>query len=68
MNEFDRKKLDELASLIRSIEDGDRVVLMKEYNILVENWDDSFAKTKKLIDIQELVDKLSISADKKTSF
>jgi PKD repeat protein/type IV secretory pathway VirB2 component (pilin) len=64
---FDRAKLDELSSLIRSIEDTDRVILMKGYNTLIENWDDSFAKSKSLIDLQVSVDNSSIPPDKKAS-
>lgn len=38
---------------------------MKEYNIMVENWDDSFSKAKSLIDVQETIDITSLSEDKK---
>lgn len=63
---FDRAKLDELSSLIRSLDDADRVILMKGYNTLIENWDDSFAKSKSLIDIQTSVNDANITADIKT--
>lgn len=65
MSSFERSKLEELASMIRETESADRVILMKEYNIMVENWDDSFSKAKSLIDIQETVDTTALSEDKK---
>ena len=40
---------------------------MKEYNILVENWDDAFSKTKSLLSLQELIDTTTLPADKKSS-
>lgn len=67
MNAFDRAKLDELASLIRSIDDTNRLILMKSYNSLVENWDDTFTKSRTLIEIQSLVDESPIPADKKAA-
>lgn len=67
MSEFDRNKLDELASLIRSVDDTERLILMKSYNSLVENWDDTFAKSRTLIEIQSLVDESTIPADKKAT-
>ena len=40
---------------------------MKEYNILIENWDDAFSKTKSLLGLQELIDTTTLPADKKSS-
>lgn len=67
MSTFDRTKLDELAEMIRSTESVDRIVLMQKYNIMIENWTDSFSKAKSLIDIQEIIDTTSLSTDKKTA-
>lgn len=39
--------------MIRELKDGDRIILMQRYNILVENWNNPFDKAKSLIDIQE---------------
>lgn len=55
LTQFEREKLEELAELIRSLNDGDRLIVMKKYNILVENWDIALEKAKALIDIQEYV-------------
>lgn len=67
ISNYDRERLDQLSSLIRSLDDSNRVILMKEYNTLVENWDDSFSKSKVLIDIQTIVDSSTLPNDKKTS-
>ncbi len=37
----------------------DRIILTQLYNILIENWDDTFERTKKLIDIQDSVNNSS---------
>jgi PKD repeat protein len=68
MSEYDQKLLDSLASLIRGTNDTDRIILMKDYATMVENWGDSFAKARSLIDLQERVNSLSISEEKKTEF
>ncbi|MFZ2256164.1 MAG: hypothetical protein WAW59_00630 [Patescibacteria group bacterium] len=65
MSTFDREKLEELATMIRSTESTDRVILMQEYNTMIENWGDSFSKAKSLIDIQELVNTSTLTEDKK---
>ena len=67
MSDFDRTKIDELAKLIRSTDDTNRLILMKTYNSLVENWDDTFSKSKTLIDLQSLVDESTLATDKKTA-
>lgn len=67
MSPYDKEKLEELASLIRSTDDTSRVILMKSYNIMVENWNDTFAKSKSLIELQSIVDDSQITADKKVS-
>jgi hypothetical protein len=38
---------------------------MQAYNILIENWGDSFSKAKSLIDIQETIHKTTITEEKK---
>lgn len=67
MSTFDRKKLEELAEMIRSSDSVDRVILMQQYNLMIENWNDSFSKAKSLIDIQETIDTTALSDDKKKS-
>lgn len=67
MSTFDKDNLDRLASLIRSIDDTNRVVFMKSYNNLVENWGDTFTKSRTLIELQSLVDESSVTADKKSA-
>ncbi len=65
MSTFERAKLEELASMIRTTDGADRIVLMQEYNTMIENWSDSFSKAKSLIDIQEVIDTTALTADKK---
>lgn len=65
MSAFDREKLDTLGTLIREAEWTDRALLMKEYNILIENWDDAFSKAKSLINIQESINNTTLSSEKK---
>ncbi len=66
LSDFERGKIDTLATLIREIEDAtERIIIMKKYNILVENWNDSFEKAKTLIDIQELIVDAELPAQKK---
>ncbi len=67
MNTFDKGKLDELAALIRTTDGADRVVLMQKYNIMIENWGDSFSKAKSLIDIQEALETTTLPEDKKAA-
>lgn len=67
MSSFDRSKLEELAGMIRGAESSDRIVLMQKYNLMIENWGDSFSKAKSLIDIQEVIDTTSLTNDKKTA-
>ncbi len=67
MSIFERTKLEELASIIRTTDGADRIILMQEYNTMIENWSDSFSKAKSLIDIQEAVDTTGLTADKKSS-
>lgn len=55
LSQFEAQKIDELAGTIRNLPDTERTVLMKYYNILLENWDSNFEKTKTLIDIQTYV-------------
>lgn len=52
---FDREQIDALHALIRDLPTEDRIILMKKYNLLAENWDSPFERTKILIDIQEHV-------------
>jgi PKD repeat protein len=68
MSEYDQKLLDSLATLIRGTSDTDRIILMKDYATMVENWGDSFAKARSLIDLQERVNSLAISDEKKVEF
>jgi PKD repeat protein len=56
---FDKEKLDELSEAIRWLSQDNRVILMKQYNILVENWSDTFSKSKSLLDIQESINQTS---------
>jgi PKD repeat protein len=56
---FDKEKLDELSEAIRWLSPDNRVILMKQYNILVENWSDTFSKSKSLLDIQESINQTS---------
>lgn len=66
LSDFEKEKIDTLATLIREIEDAtERIIIMKKYNILVENWNDSFEKAKTLIDIQELIVDAELPAQKK---
>jgi PKD repeat protein len=67
MSTFERSKLEELATMIRTTDGADRVILMQEYNTMIENWSDSFSKAKSLIDIQEGVDTTTLPADKKSA-
>lgn len=53
--------------MIRGAESTDRVILMKEYNTLIENWADPFSKAKSLIDIQELVNTTTLSESQKSA-
>lgn len=41
---------------------------MQRYNILVENWNNTFDKAKSLIDMQEAVESSSMGTDAKTKF
>ncbi len=67
LSDFERKKINTLAELIRSIEDDtDRIIIMKKYNVLVENWNNSFEKAKALVDIQELIVDTDISHQRKS--
>ncbi len=68
LTEFDKKELDTLSGLIRSIEDENRIILMQLYNTLIENWDDSFSKAKTLIELQEKIEIQNISDEKKWEF
>lgn len=65
MSSFERTKLEELATMIRATDSTDRIILMQEYNTMIENWDDSFSKAKSLVDIQEIINTTSMSEDKK---
>lgn len=56
LTDFEKQELDKLAEMIRSQNDADRIILMQKYNILVENWSDTFEKAKNLVDMQRLVD------------
>ncbi len=67
MSTFERAKLEELATMIRTTDGADRIILMQEYNTMIENWSDSFSKAKSLIDIQEVIDTTSLTADKKSA-
>lgn len=51
----DKEALDSLYNLIRELNAEDRIVVMQKYNILLENWESIFERTKSLIDIQEYV-------------
>lgn len=65
INDFDKNKLNELSQIIRTAESADRIILMQKYNILIENWADSFSKAKSLIDLQEAVNTTTLSEEKK---
>lgn len=52
LGDFDKGKLEELATLVRALPDAERIIIMKKYNTLVENWDSTFEKAKNLLDIQ----------------
>ncbi len=52
-SERDKENLGKLQEKIRSLKSDDRIILTQDYNTLIENWDDSLERTKKLIDIQE---------------
>lgn len=51
----EKENLDKLQEKIRTMSTDDRIILTQAYNLLIENWDDPFERTKKLIDIQEAV-------------
>lgn len=69
LTDFEKTKLEELAGMIRALDDADRIILMQKYNILAENWMNSFEKAKNLVDLQNLVnDRPGISNDAKNSF
>ena len=55
ISEYDRSKLNELTTEIRGLPEMDRIVLMKQYNVLAENWDSPIERAKNLIDIQEYI-------------
>jgi len=65
ISDFERSKLEELSTIIRESDATDRIVLMREYNKMIENWGDTFSRAKSLIDIQELVNMSWLSQDKK---
>lgn len=52
-SERDKKNLETLQEKIRSLKSDDRIVLTQWYASLLENWDDTLERTKKLIEIQE---------------
>ena len=58
---FDKTKLDELSETIRGLSPDNRIILMKDYNTLMENWTDSVTKAQSLINIQESIDSTSES-------
>jgi PKD repeat protein len=58
----DRIELEKLDELIRNTDDSSRIVLMQLKNLLIENWDDPFAKAKILIDMQEKVNELPLTS------
>jgi PKD repeat protein len=53
---FDKEKLDDLSEAIRGLSPDNRIILMKDYNTLMENWSDSVTKAQSLINIQESID------------
>jgi hypothetical protein len=67
MSATDIARLDTIAAKLRTFPQDTRVEVMKRYNDLIENWDDSFERTKILIDLQQYVDSSSISAGEKSS-
>ncbi len=69
LTDFEKERLETLASMIRNLDDVDRIVLMQEYNVLVENWMSPFEKAKKLVDLQLLVEsRNNIKQDTRDSF
>lgn len=55
----EKANLDKLQEKIRTMSTDDRIILTQSYNLLIENWDDTFERTKKLIDIQDTVNNSS---------
>ena len=69
LTDFEKERLETLASMIRNLDDVDRIILMQEYNVLVENWMSPFEKAKKLVDLQLLVEsRNNIKQDTRDSF
>ncbi len=69
LSDFEKEHLEKLANMIRGLNDSDRIVLMQEYNILVENWMSPFEKTKQLYDLQSLIfERPNIDEATKNSF
>lgn len=52
-SEKDKENLGNFQTKIRTLASDERITLMQEYSSLIENWDDIFERTKKLIDMQE---------------
>ena len=69
LTDFEKERLETLASMIRNLDDVDRIILMQEYNVLIENWMSPFEKAKKLVDLQLLVEsRNNIKQDTRDSF
>ena len=49
----EKENLEKFQAKIRTIQSDERIILTQDYNSLIESWDDTLERTKKLIDIQE---------------
>lgn len=55
LSELDKARLEEFAEQIRTLPDADRLIIMKQYRTLVENWEIDTERAKNLIDIDSTV-------------
>lgn len=65
LSDFEKEKLESLAAAIRKLDDADRIIIMQQYNTLVENWMSTFDKTKNLLDLQLLTEERNIDTSNK---
>ena len=66
MSNFEKEHLSTLDGLIRGAPASAQEVLRKNYNLLLENWDDVNERTKIILDMEETIGKSGMSEGEKT--
>lgn len=59
LSDFDKAKLEEFATQIRNLPDVDKIIMMKHYRVLVENWSVDTERAQNLLDIDSVIEKLT---------